>query len=163
MAIEYKLPFTAPEIDAKLKSIGSLSSKIDEIQKQINSGSGSSGVNSWNDLQDKPFEELEPEINITWDGEIGDRFAMDLTSLGAENAWLVKVSDAVPTIDNLIGSVLTDSDGYDYIIDYDYIDTTYMPGVIIALSTFIVYSASELNAALGLPDGYITNGTYFSF
>ena len=124
---------------------------------------GGSGVTSWNDLQDKPFEELEPEIKITWDGEFGDRFAMDLTSLGGENAWLVKISDIVLTVDQLVGSTVTESDGYEKFLDYDYIDTSSFPGGIMAGGVIIIHSANELNAAFGLPDGYLTNGTYFPY
>ena len=131
------MPFTAPEIDAKLKSIDSLSNKIEEIKNKINSSSGNA-VSSWNDLQDKPFEELEPEINITWDGEIGDRFAMDLTPLGYAKVYLVKISDMILTVEQLVGSTVMFSDGGYEILNYDYIDTVSFPGGISAGTISII-------------------------
>ena len=43
-----------------------------------------------------------PELTIEWDGVVGDR-----VSVGASEAAYIKVSDAIPTAEQLVGAVVT--------------------------------------------------------
>lgn len=103
------------------------------------------------------------EFDIKWDGVIGDRFALDMSVLGFEGVSFVKVSDDVFTAEQLVGAIFGQSNGYSYDIDEDSISTDTYPGALTidGGSIVIVYAADDLNSALGLPSGYITNGTYF--
>ena len=115
--------------------------------------------NGWKEI---PYaEESEPELYIEWDGVIGDKFYLDMSFLGEDGKQLVKVSDAVPTINQLIGSKINCSSGSSMVDDSN-IDTEELVGVIsVDGVVMVVYSSDKVNVALGLPDGYITNGTYF--
>lgn len=126
---------------------------LDELKKSI----------SWNDLTDKPFEEIPPAFDIQWDGVIGDKFALDLSPMGFPNMYAVKVSDSVFTAEELDGALLTFSNDSwsDVIINSDTIDTSTYAGALNLDWVFIVYDADSFNTALGTPEGYITNGTYF--
>lgn len=111
-----------------------------------------------------PFAcEKVPKFDITWDGVIGDRFALDLSMLGYTNTYLVKVSDRVFTVEELIDATFTQYSGFKLIINESYIDKTEFPGALTIAGggVAIVHTADELNSALGQPSGYITNGTYF--
>ena len=111
-----------------------------------------------------PFAcEKAPKMDIAWDGVIGDRFALDVSSLGFTNTYFVKVSDEVFTIDQIIGCAYTQSRGYaNDDIHNSEIDTATYPGALnVDSGVVIVHSSDILNAALGLPAGYLTNGTYF--
>ena len=106
--------------------------------------------------------ETTPKIDILWDGEIGDRFALDLTPLGFADTAFVKISDDVFSVEQLIGATYTQLSGYRCDISADRIDSTQYPGALdVDSGIIIVYDADILNAALGLPNGYLTNGTYF--
>lgn len=106
--------------------------------------------------------EKVPEFDITWDGEIGDRFALDMSLLGYKNTYFVKVSDRVFTTEELIGGTYTQNDGYKCLIDeYVFNAEQFTGAIVVDGGIVIVHSADELNAALGVPAGYITNGTYF--
>ena len=143
---------------------------IDEAKAALSSkfggnlGNGSGGVSSWNDLTDKPFGEVPPAFDIQWDGDMTGRFALDMSMLGyAQGVYFVKVSDIVPTAEELIGSLGYENttENPDCIRD-DTIDSTTYPGSYnIANYIVIVYDQTTLNSALGLPDGYVTNGVYF--
>ncbi len=122
------------------------------------------GVTSWNDLEDKPFEELPPAFDIQWDGVIGDRFALDLSSFGFLNTYFVKVSDEVFTVEQLVGAKFTQSNGNESELTSSNIDAVTYPGALdVNGGVIVVYSQEDLNATLGLPSGYITNGTYFVY
>jgi hypothetical protein len=110
-----------------------------------------------------PFAyEKAPKFDIQWDGVIGDRFALDMSLLGFENTYFVKVSDDVLTVDQLIGATYSLADGYTYTIETQSIDSSTYPGAFSVDSTLVVaYDSDILNTALGLPSGYITNGIYF--
>lgn len=109
------------------------------------------------------YEKL-PKFDIVWDGDMTDKFVLDMTSLGYENLYYVKVSDDVFNSEQLIGATCNMNDGYNYTITSDSIDsTTYVGALNIYGGVIIAYSADDLNAALGLPTGYITNGTYFGY
>lgn len=113
-----------------------------------------------------PFAcEKAPEIDIRWDGVIGDRFALDLSLLGYADTYLVKVSDEVLTVEQIIGFKFIQANGANLEITESDIDTSTYPGAISINggSVVIVHSADELNAALGLPTEYVTNGIYFVY
>lgn len=105
-----------------------------------------------------------PEFDISWDGVAGDRFILDLTALGFEGTQLVKVSDDVFTAEQIIGATYSQSTvgRLDY-IDSSFINDGMYPGALAINggSIMIVHSAELINAALGLPNGYITTGVYF--
>lgn len=63
-----------------------------------------------------------PALNIEWDGVIGDRVSVDVNG-----AKLVKVSDEIPKVEQLVGGIITIKMGDesnsttiidDYVIDY---------------------------------------------
>ena len=106
--------------------------------------------------------ERSPKFEITWDGVIGDKFALDMSSLGYEGIQFVKVSDDVFTEADIMGATYYQRSGYNWVIDY--VDSSAYPGALnIDSRIIVVYSADDTNAALGLPAGYITNGTYFVY
>ena len=109
--------------------------------------------------------ESKPIFDISWDGEIGDRFALDMTPLGMDGVTMVKVSDEVLTYDQLHSSKYIRSDGSVVNnIGGDLLDTTQYPGAVTVGSMIVsVYDAETLNTALGLPEGTITNGVYFPY
>lgn len=116
-----------------------------------------------------PFAcEKAPRFDIQWDGVIGDRFALDLSSIGKdEGLYLVKVSSMVLTAKEIIGAKYTQANNNDYecvIIEED-IDADSFVGTLTidGGGMAIVYSADDLNAALGVPAGYVTNGIYFVY
>lgn len=118
--------------------------------------------------------EKPPKIDITWDGDMTGRSVIDMTIVDPDiDLYMVKVSDEVPTIDELSAGTVA---GYDYstngfsdipfkeLIDTGSIDDTTYPGcVAISDIIVIVHSADTLSEALGAPEGYITNGVYFGY
>lgn len=121
------------------------------------------GIKSWNDLEDKPFEEVPKMYLATWDGDMTGRTTIDISEFGLSGSYLVKVSDEVYTEDELIGTFIHNSTED---IGYDVNNNSFAMLIAGALSindmsVVVVHSASEINAAIGAPDGYITNGTYF--
>lgn len=109
--------------------------------------------------------EQAPAFDIKWNGEIGDKFALDMSALGYVDTYMVKVSDEVFTVEQLIGATLTQTSGYVDIMDeYDFDTTTFAGAISVdGGGVVIVYSSDETNAALGLPSGYLTNGIYFAY
>ena len=111
--------------------------------------------------------EKAPKYNITWDGDMTGRPALDMSMLGYDpGLYFVKVSDDVFTTDELIGWHYTGR-GYDgenlgdEIYSND-IDTQTYPGAIsISNAIVIVYDDELLATALGIPTGIYTNGIYF--
>lgn len=114
----------------------------------------------------------KPKIDISWNGVIGDRFVLDLTPLGFEGMQYVKVSDQVLTVRELLGckySQIIDGNETVFDITDDFVDEdskldmNAYPGAISVDGgvMIICYSSSETNAALGLPEDYLTNGVYF--
>lgn len=145
-----------PEIPTKISAfendIGFITA--DDIPEQP------SGVSSWNDLTDKPFDE-EPAFDIQWDGDVSGRFCFDLSALGyPKGMYFVKVSDLIPSVENVVGSSYTKSDGEINTIEESYIDYSFPGGYLVDATVFVVHNQSSLNSAFGTPDGYITNGTY---
>jgi hypothetical protein len=111
--------------------------------------------------------EKPPKYNITWDGDMTDRIALDMSQLGYdEGLYFVKVSDDVLTTDELIGSTYIERSFVDGVYNneiYDYdLDTEQFPGAIkVASSVVVVYDSDQLATSLGIPSGIYTNGVYF--
>lgn len=83
------------------------------------SGEGS-GVTSWNELEDRPFCDIEvPSDTLTWDGlTYGKVF---VTNDGTINrTWFAKVSDVVPTLADFQNglSIGTYGEGEEYVQEY---------------------------------------------
>lgn len=117
---------------------------------------------SWNDLTDKPFGEV-PAFDIQWNGDMTDKFALEMSMLGYnKGTYFVKVDDAVFTPEDIVWGTISISNGNRFTVMGSDIDTQSFPGAYkIQDYVGIVHNQSLLNNALGLPDGYITNGTYF--
>lgn len=94
---EFKLSYTAKEIDEKLGKVGQ--------------------PVSYNDLADKPFGEGTP-TPITLDGVVGDKTNVEIE----EGVFLVLVSDRVLSAEDVIGGVLNYSDGESVLIDTDMVE-----------------------------------------
>lgn len=132
---------------------------------------GGEGVQSdWNQndesqpdyVKNRPFYEVPRIYDITWDGDMTGRTALDLSLIGVSGAYLVKVSDKVYTKEELRTKRFIDSGGdKSSMTSHDFPDVA--PGAFRedGFSFGVVYSADEFNAAIGAPDGYYTNGTYF--
>lgn len=108
---------------------------------------------------------LPPLFDIGWDGDMTGRYALDLSSFGYDGVYLVKMSDDIFDVSQVIGAQITLSYGEQLIVDESYVNTTAFPGTIQLGdgAVAIVYSSDDLNTALGLPSGTITNGTYFMY
>ena len=137
----------------------------------VGGGGGASVQADWNQndpeqpdfVKNRPFYEVPTNYEITWDGDMTGRTAIDLSILGAAGVYLVKVSDKVYTKEELIGKHLKYNDGDILTISNDsFVD---YPGAFVEAGFLFgsIYFADELNAALGAPDGYCSNGTYFSY
>ena len=109
--------------------------------------------------------EKVPEFDITWDGVVGDKFALDMSPLGYPNGtYFVKVSDKVLSVESVVGATVTQDGGYYHVLSEDDLDTTTFSGAFTMGNCAVcVYSANDLNNALGLPEGYMTNGIYFAY
>ena len=101
----YLTPSENTEKDYALKS--DLETKADLVDGKVpisqlpdDIGGGSSGVTSWNDLEDKPFG--ESDNSIIWDGTPTDEFIEEDEGVG-----FYKVSDTYCDADALIGKTLT--------------------------------------------------------
>lgn len=109
--------------------------------------------------------EAAPKFDITWDGEFGDKFSLDMSALGFPNMYMVKVSNDVFTTDELIDATYTQYSGYECELSEDLLNSDSYPGAIQidGGGIMVLYSSDDTNAALGLPAGYLTNGTYFIY
>ena len=108
------------------------------------------------------YEKL-PKFDIIWDGNMTNRVVLDMSSLGYENTYYVKVSDDVFTHYDILGSYFEATDGtISGNVHNDDIDSETYPGaLIISSNVVIVYDDVTLAAALGIPAGIYTNGVYF--
>ena len=122
-----------------------------------------------NDWSLVPFAyEKMPKFDIVWDGDMTNRPALDMSILGYANGiYFVKISDFVPTVDEVVGGNFQAKDyngvtwSHDYISSSD-IDTTTYPGAFhIANYIVVVYDEATLGNALGIPAGTFPNGIYF--
>lgn len=113
-------------------------------------------------IKNRTHYEAPPLFDITWDGVIGDRFALDMSSFGFPGIYFVKVDDRAFTLEEMSGAIIEINDGTTDMIMPEHCDTYTYPGVYDIRSYVVVaYDADKLSAALGLPTGIITNGTYF--
>jgi hypothetical protein len=82
--------------------------------------------------------------------------------LGHPGFYFVKISNDVYSIDQLVGGKYQIFGyGTKDIYSYDFDTVTYPGAITLNNEIIIVHTEDELNAALGLPDGYLTNGVYF--
>lgn len=107
---------------------------------------------------------IESPNEFTWDGDMTGKITMDMSLIGNDGVYLVKVSDIVPSHEHLIGARLSLSFGDSREITSNMIDDS-IPGayIIDGSNLAVVYNINSVNAAMGIPEGYLTNGTYFSF
>lgn len=112
--------------------------------------------------------EKVPEFDITWDGEIGNLTALDMSMLGYDpGTYFVKISDDVFTTEELVGWTYniryTDGSAYDERVIEEYaFDTTTYPGAFTIDNWIVVlHDAAALATALGIPTGIYPNGIYF--
>lgn len=117
--------------------------KIDMIEeKRIPGGSG--GASSWNDLEDKPFEDnkfcIEYDFAVIPDVAINDG-----------GMYWYKISDLIPTYEELLGARVVDK--YDGYVEYDVILTSEdlnayedsLAGFSTPMSSFtVVYKTNEM-------------------
>ena len=137
----------------------------------IISSSGVASVSAdWNEndpsspsyVKNRTHYEAPPTFDISWDGIIGDRFALDMTSFGYEGVYFVKVDDRAFTIEEMLGATIKTNDGTLDAVCPDNCNSYTYPGVYNVNNwVIVVYAQERINAALGLPDGIITNGVYF--
>ena len=107
---------------------------------------------------------IESANEFTWDGDMTGKISLDMSLVGGNSgSYLVKVSDIVPTYEDLVGAYLFLSFGDSREITSNMIDSS-IPGVymIDRGNIAIVYNINSVNAAMGIPEGYLTNGIYFS-
>lgn len=121
-----------------------------------------------NDWRLVPFAyEIPPKLDVQWDGDMTGRPALDMSSLGfASGMYFVKISDSVPTINEVIGGNfhIIGNDGSKHnnpIYDTDIDNSTYPGAFTIANYIVVMYDEATLSGALGIPSGIYTNGTYF--
>ena len=122
--------------------------------------------NGWTKLA---FGYENSKFDIKWDGDKTGRFALDMSMLGyAKGVYFVKINDTALSEQDIIGGVISrlsysSQDTYeDIVVDETHIDRSSFPGAyIVAQQVVVVHNQSLINAAIGLPDGTITNGTYF--
>ena len=110
---------------------------------------------------------IPPKIDITWDGDMTGRTALDLSAVGfSKGMYLVKITDDVFTTNDLLGCTIKtkNSDGsfIEEVIDRQSFDTSNYPGTImINAIVAVVRDSDTLSMALGIPSGIYTNGVYF--
>lgn len=145
--------------------------ELEAAVRNASGGSGGASVQSdWNQhdeaqpdfVKNRTHYEVPDIYDITWDGDMTGKPAMDLAPVGIEGAYLVKVSDRVYTKEELHGKFFVDSENAKSHIETGAF-TDIAPGafVEIGFSLCVIYSAHEFSDAVGIPAGYITNGTYF--
>ena len=113
---------------------------------------------AWDDLKNKPFGEIPPVFDITWDG---DMTGHDIFDYGDGN-YDVKVSDEVFTKEQLLNSTTFYFDGYEVINTEEdiFVDDDF--GIISSNGFFIVINAEKLNSMAELPEGTYSNGVWFN-
>jgi hypothetical protein len=151
-----------PDTIARKSDIPDVPTKLSEFENDVgfitadDIPEGGGGTVSWDDIEDKPFSEIPPLFDITWDGNMDGH---DTVEDGGGN-YLVKVSDDVYTAEQVLGAIVYYSDNYNEVISEDDIYTD-IPGTLdLWTEVFLVYSADELIAAMGLPEGSVSNGVW---
>lgn len=84
-----------PEVNYPVTSVNGMTGDV-----VIEVGSGG-GVTSWNDLEDKPFGEVEGQTVIEWDGNTENR---DYCSVGGLAYY--KVSDSIPDVSEIVNHTI---------------------------------------------------------
>lgn len=113
-------------------------------------------------VKNRTHYEIPPKFDIRWDGDMTGKFALPLDDLGMPGIYLVKVSDLVLSADDIAGATQIYYDGTEETIYSSSVDAESFPGAYKASYIASVYNQEILNSALGLPDGTITNGMYFT-
>lgn len=116
-------------------------------------GGGSGGGGSWNDLKDKPFEETVEDITISFD--CGNTEGLEFVEMMA-GYGLYKISNLVPTKENLLGAAFISNMGNSDILAED-IEIRGDGNIQIFGSIFIV---SDYNA-ISMP--ITSNGVWFNY
>lgn len=121
-----------------------------------------------NEWMKVPFAyEKAPEFDITWDGDMTGRSALDMSALGySSGMYFVKVSDDVLTTNEAIGASVTllyndDSNAEEIIYEEDIDVSTYVGAFTVGNNITVVHDSDALATALGIPTGIYTNGVYF--
>lgn len=117
--------------------------------------------------------EEPPEFDIRWNGVIGDRVHLDVSSMfGADTGsmFIVRLSDKVPSYKQLLDiQILVPAYTSNYMEVEEYaLDTETYPGCIAFgyldyIFLLIIHDVEALNSALGLPSGILTNGMYSAY
>ena len=104
-----------------LSSDGAWDYEIIDIQSAVNTALDEAkesgmfdGVSSWNDLKDKPFEEVQHGDTLTWDGNPNGMVVFE--DLDEEESF-AKIADNIPTLEDLEKSVTVEWLG-DYALTY---------------------------------------------
>lgn len=143
---------------------------FDVMDGKNGTGGGASVQADWavNDESDPAFVKNRTHyeyqaFDICWDGDKTGKFALDMSMLGySQGMYFVKVSDSVLSAEEVIGATAENVGLDSFTVTEDMIDMASFPGAMSVNNNVIsVQDQSMLNAALGTPDGYITNGTYF--
>ena len=153
----------------KVDRIDVISLPMDDIAAALGGGGGAQADWSVNDpdaagyVKNRTHYEIPPAFDIQWDGDMTGKFALDMSMLGyPSGTYFVKVSDLVLTPEDVVGAKVAFSGYGSGVLTADDINTTMFPGAFVAGGRIVVVTEqSQLNATLGLPDGYITNGVYF--
>lgn len=108
--------------------------------------------------------EILPKIDIRWNGDMTGRPTLDMSLIGYnQGTYCVKVSDEIPEKQDLLGGVLCLNVSDTEEIFENQFDTESYPGAYtISNWVIVVYSVEDLNAALGIPEGIISNGIWFT-
>lgn len=129
---------------------------IEDVIENIDIPEG--GVTSWNDLEDKPFGEIPPVFDITWDGDMTGHEIFDY----GDGGYDVKVSDQVFTKEQLLNSTTFNSNSLEVINTEENISIYEEFGVIFLDGGMVIFSAEKFNSVAELPEGTYSNGVWFS-
>lgn len=121
-----------------------------------------------NEWMKVPFAyEKAPKFDITWDGDMTDRSALDMSALGySQGVYFVKVSDDVFETNDMIDWTM-EVQSYDGSIDkrgidqYSFDTITYPGAFTVDGCIVVIYDVDVTATALGIPTGIYTNGVYF--
>lgn len=125
----------------KLQVIGNLSSsKSAQPDWSVNDESDPAYV------KNRTHYEIPPKFDIRWDGDTTDKFVFDMSTLGYEQGYyFVKVSDLVPTVEDVVGATLSLNDGRLGIIPLDEIDQITYPGAYTVVGYLIIVQVQIAN------------------
>ncbi len=164
---EFKFPFTAADIKQRLEKVADLVAMFTDkgvIKSEHlpptdwNAAEGERGH-----VLNRTHYETPPAFDIQWDGDMTGKFALDVSPYGfAQGVYFVKVSDHVSSIEEYIGASVEEGSGFILEVTASDINSYAFPGsFVVAQRAVVVHDSATLSGALGVPTGYITNGTYF--